>query len=215
MKFTNLNILLALAVIVLTVPAFGQDQSTIESSGNESLQSQYQKILDKSETYTEYKVIKKTDLSRFSNAVQDSLRTNRSEISGLKNKVKEQKSQISQLSKKIEELEIQLAESEKLRESLSFLGLNIYKTTYHLIVWLIIGVLLAFGIFAYISYMRSNAITSKSIKDFKALEVEYEDHKKKSYENQLKIGRELQTERNEIEELKTKIKAKNVGRAQS
>jgi flagellar biosynthesis chaperone FliJ len=213
MKYTNRRILLSLVLLILIVPAFGQDQSTIESSESQSLQSQYQQILDKSETYAEYKVIKKTELRRFSKAVQDSVRTNRVEIAVLKNTAKEQKSQISQLSKKIEELDSKLAESEKLRESLSFLGLHIYKTTYHLIVWLIIGALLAFGIFMYIGFLRSNVVTSKSIKDFRALEVEFEDHKKKSYEKQLKIGRELQTERNEIEELKSKFKAKNVGKA--
>lgn len=213
MKYKNLSILLALVLFISFAPTFGQDSSTTEPSADQSLKSQFQEILDRSETYTEYKVIKRTDLSQYSKAVQDSLRTNRVEINTLKNTVNDQKSQISELSKRITDLENQLAESEELRESLSLLGLNIYKTTYHLIVWLIIGVLLIFGIFAYTSFIRSNIITSKSIKEYKALEVEFEDHKKKSYEKQLKIGRELQTERNKIEELKTKIKAKTTGKS--
>lgn len=213
MKYKNLSILLALVLLISFTPTFGQDSSTTEPSADQSLKSQFQEILNRSETYTEYKVIKRTDLSQYSKAVQDSLRTNRVEINTLKNTVNDQKSQISQLSKRITDLENQLAESEELRESLSLLGLNIYKTTYHLIVWLIIGVLLIFGVFAYTSFIRSNIITSKSIKEYKALEVEFEDHKKKSYEKQLKIGRELQTERNKIEELKTKIKAKTTGKS--
>ena len=213
MKYKNLSILLALVLFISFTPTFGQDLSTTEPSADQSLKSQFQEILDRSETYTEYKVIKRTDLSQYSKAVQDSLRTNRVEINTLKNTVNDQKSQISELSKRITDLENQLAESEELRESLSLLGLNIYKTTYHLIVWLIIGVLLIFGVFAYTSFIRSNIITSKSIKEYKALEVEFEDHKKKSYEKQLKIGRELQTERNKIEELKTKIKAKTTGKS--
>ena len=213
MKYKNLSILLALVLFISFTPTFGQDLSTTEPSADQSLKSQFQEILDRSETYTEYKVIKRTDLSQYSKAVQDSLRTNRVEINTLKNTVNDQKSQISELSKRITDLENQLAESEELRESLSLLGLNINKTTYHLIVWLIIGVLLIFGVFAYTSFIRSNIITSKSIKEYKALEVEFEDHKKKSYEKQLKIGRELQTERNKIEELKTKIKAKTTGKS--
>lgn len=212
MKNNNLSVLLALLLFASFTPTFGQDASTTEPSGDQPLKSQFQEILDRSETYTEYKVIKRTDLRQYSKAVQDSLQTNRVEISTLKNTVDDQKSQISQLSKRITDLENQLAESEELRESLSLLGLNIYKTTYHLIVWLIIGVLLTFGIFAYTSFIRSNIITSKSIKEYKALELEFEDHKKKSHEKQLKIGRELQTERNKIEELKTKIKAKTTGK---
>ena len=137
----------------------------------------------------------------------------KAEINSLKSTVADQKSQIGTLSSRITELEAQLAKSEGLRESLSFIGINLNKTTYHTIVWLIIGILAAFGVFAYTSFIRSKKITSKTKKDYKTLEVEYEEHKKKSHEKQIKMGRELQTERNNVEELKTKLKAKLPGKA--
>ena len=214
MKNTNFCILMVVALFLCCAPVFSQSQSTAETPENQSLKTQFQEMLDKSESYTEYKVIKKTNLSQYSKAVQDSLETYGVEINALKNAVNDQKSQISQLSERITELETQLAESEELRGSLSLLGLNINKTTYHLIVWVIIGALLAFGIFAYSNFIRSNIITSKSIKEYKVLEVEFEDHKKKSYEKQIKIGRELQTERNKVDDLQAKIKAKTPGKSQ-
>ena len=165
--------------------------------------------MDKSETYTEYKVIKRSRLSQYSKAVQDSINANRNEIRSLKSKVADQQSKISTLSKRIEELEEKLAKSEELRESLWFLGVSLNKATYHVIVWLIIAGLVVFGGMAYTSFMRSNKITSKTKKEYKGLEVEYEEHKKKSHEKQIKMGRELQTERNRVEELKTKLKAKS------
>ena len=168
-------------------------------------------MLDKSESYAEYKVIKRSSLTQYSRAVRDSIGASKTEINALKSTVADQKSQISTLSNRITDLEAQLAESEELRESLSFLGINLNKATYHTAVWLIIGVLAAFGVFAYSSFMRSNKITAKTMKDYKALEVEYEEHKKKSHEKQIKMGRELQTERNNVEELKTKLKAKSPG----
>ena len=214
MKNTNLAYILSIALLIGFSPLIGFSQSDAESTGPQSLQSQFQEMLDKSETYTEYKVIKRTSLSQFSRAVQDSLRNNRGEIADLKNQVADQQSQITTLSNRITELEAQLAESEELRESLSFLGLNLNKGTYHTIVWVIIAGLVVFGIFAYSSFMRSNKITSKTKKEFKILEVEYEEHKKKSHEKQIKMGRELQTERNRVEELKVKLKAKSSGKAQ-
>jgi len=205
---------MVVAFFLCCAPVFSQSQSTAETPENQSLKTQFQEMLDKSESYTEYKVIKKTNLSQYSKAVQDSLETYGVEINALKNAVNDQKSQISQLSKSITELETQLAESEELRGSLSLLGLNINKTTYHLIVWVIIGALLAFGIFAYSNFIRSNIITSKSIKKYNVLETEFDDHKKKSYEKQIKIGRELQTERNKVDDLQAKIKAKTPGKSQ-
>ena len=119
---------------------------------------------------------------------------------------------VSSLNERISDLESQLAESEDLRESLSFLGINLNKATYHVIVWVIIAGLVVFGVFAYSSFIRSNAITAKSKKEYKTLELEYEEHRKRSHEKQIKMGRELQTERNRVEELKSKIKAKTPGK---
>lgn len=165
-------------------------------------------MLDNSESYTEYKVIKRTALNEYSAAVHDSLADNRSQISGLQNEASELKSQVSQLSTRIKDLESQLEESEKLRESLLFVGIPMNKATYHTFVWVIIAGLAVFGIFAYTSFMRSNKVTAKTKKEMKAIELEYDEHRKKSHEKQIKMGRELQTERNLVEELRTKLKAK-------
>ena len=210
---TMKNNILTLALLLFLSSYVGYAQSSEESAGSQTLRAQFQDILDKSESYTEYKVIKRTSLSQYSRAVQDSLNVRKEEINTLKSTVADQKSQIGTLSSRITELEAQLAKSDELRESLTFLGFNLNKGTYHTIVWLIIGVLAAFGVFAYSSFVSSRKITSKTKKDYKILEVEYEEHKKKSHEKQIKMGRELQTERNNVEELKAKLKAKLPGKA--
>ena len=109
-------------------------------------------------------------------------------------------------------MQSQLEKSEKLRESLAFLGIQMNKATYHLLVWVTIPALAVFGVFAYTSFMRSNKVTSKTKKEMNALEVEYDEHRKKSHEKQIKMGCELQTERNQVEELKTKLKGKPTGK---
>ena len=213
MKNTNLTILLIITLFLVLAPVISRSQSSEASAVDKNLRTQFQEMLDKSESYTEYKVIKRANLSQYSKAVQDSLNANRIEIKELKSTVADQRDQISALSKRITDLETQLAQSEELRESLSFLGFNLNKATYHTLVWLIIGGLLAFGVFAYGSFIRSNKITAKSRKEYKSLEVEYEEHKKKSHERQIKMGRELQTERNRVEEIKAKLKSKSTGKA--
>ena len=209
---TMKNIVLSFALVFILLPITDYAQTSEESQGSQTLRSQFQEILDKSESYTEYKVIKRTSLTRYSRAVQDSLNARKSEIGSLKSTVADQKSQIGTLSSRITELEAQLAKSEELRESLSFLGLNLTKGTYHTLVWVIIAGLSAFGVFAYSSFVRSNKITSKTKKEYEKLDVEYDEHKKRSHEKQIKMGRELQTERNNVEELKTKLKAKSPGK---
>ena len=206
MKNSTLILMLLLAV---PFTLFGQATAQTEGPEAKNLKEQFQEMLDKSETYTEYKVIKRTKLSEYTKAVQDTLAQYRKVISTLRGEVADQKSQIAQLTKRIEDLEAQLARSEELRESLNFLGTEMYKTTYHLFVWLVISGLAVFGVFAYTSFLRSNRVTSKVKKEMKELELEFEEYKKRNYEKQIKLGRELQTERNRVEELRAKLKGKS------
>ncbi len=206
MKNSTLVILLFL---ILSIVFPGRTAAQSDDTGDKNLREQFQDMLDKSETYTEYKVIKRSRLSDYTRAVQDTLAQYRKTIKGLRDEVADQKSQIAQLTRRIEDLEAQLARSEELRESLTFLGIEMYKTTYHLFVWIVIGGLAAFGVFAYTSFMRSNRITAKTKKEFRELELEFEEHKKRNYEKQIKLGRELQTERNKVEELRTKLRGKS------
>ncbi len=208
MKNSTLIIILFL---LISLPSFGQSTTQSNDTGDKNLRQQFQEMLDKSETYTEYKVINRSKLSDYTRAVQDTLAQYRKTIKALRDEVADQKSQIGQLTRRIEDLETQLARSEELRESLTFLGVEMYKTTYHLFVWIVIGGLAAFGVFAYTSFMRSNRITAKTKKEFRELELEFEEHKKRNYEKQIKLGRELQTERNKVEELRMKLKGKSTG----
>jgi len=211
MNKTYYRFALTIVILLISISVFSQSETSADQQGVQSLKTQFQEMLDKSESYTDYKVIKRTSLSQYNKAVQDSLKVNRNKINSLNTQVGEQKSQITQLSTRISDLETQLATSEDLRESLVVLGIVMNKATYHMIVWLIICGLTVFGIFAYGSFIRSNKITTKSKKNLETLEVEYDEHKKNSHEKQIKIGRELQTERNKVEELKSKLKTKSSG----
>jgi cell division protein FtsB len=203
MKNSNSPIIVFI-FLLLSTGVFAQAENT----GPKSLKDQFQEMLESSETYTEYKVVKRSKLNEYSSAVQDSLSKGRTNIVGLSAEVKELKTQVSRLTARIADLESQLSESESLRNSLVFLGIKMNKATYHTLVWVIIGVLAVFGAFAYLSFMRSNQLTTKTKKEMKTLELEYDDHRKTSQEKQIKMGRELQTERNLVEELKSKLKAK-------
>ncbi len=213
MKNIKFPFLLSLVLFIYGIPSINYAQDTTEGEGEKNLRTQYNEMLEQSESYTDYKVIKKSTLSQYSRAVRDSLKDNRDEINTLKKEVAQQNSQISQLTNRIAELEEKLATSEELRESLTFIGINMDKSTYHSIVWTLIGGLAIFGAFAYVSFVRSNSVTSKTKKEFDKLQNEFEQHKVKSHEKQIKIARELQTERNTVEELKTKLKAKTPGKA--
>lgn len=63
-------------------------------------------------------------------------------------------------------------------------------------------VLAVLAALAYMMFMKSNRVTSRSRKELGALEQEFEDHKNKARETQVKLKRELQTSINKMEEMK-------------
>jgi len=64
-----------------------------------------------------------------------------------------------------------------------------------------------FSTFAYSSFVRGNIVTKKTLKEKENIEIQFEEHRKTTHEKQLKMARELQTERNLVEELKAKLKS--------
>jgi len=206
MKKTLIIVLSGLAIFCgLSLQAQTTDEPTVPSAP--SLGQQYQEMISKAESYNEYKVIKNSVLGQYNKAVQDTIALSKTTITSLENKVDEQANQITQTSSKVTSLENQLAESEKLRNSLTFLGIPFGKRLYHTIVWIIIGALALFSAFAYSSFVRGNIVAKKTLKDKENIEIQFEEHRKTTHEKQLKMARELQTERNLVEELKAKLKS--------
>lgn len=170
-----------------------------------SLKDSYQELYSKSENYNDYKVIKSTRLNAFWKSVDDSLgiykaeiRTNRSEIAGLKG-------ELNRLEEKQVQLENDLDKAVARADGISVFGFLMHKNTYNLIVW---GIILGLGVaifFLFGSQLRSKRLYKTTRKEFKDLVEEFEDYRKKSYDKKIKMGRELQTERNKVEELKNKL----------
>ena len=95
-----------------------------------------------------------------------------------------------------------LESSNSLNGSIGFLGMEVSKTGYNIFVWIIIAAL-AIGIGAvFMLFQRSNAVTTQTKKTFKELEREYNAHKEKARETQIRLKRELQTALNALNEQK-------------
>jgi hypothetical protein len=192
------------AVAIFISPALCQSPDTEEKS----LQEQFTDLAENAESYNQFKVITKANIDAFSKALSDSLAMKGELIASLQSQFDDLKLQLGEMSERTAALEVQLNESEKLRQSFSFLGINMHKATYHLLVWSIVGLMAGLVIFAYSGYLKNNRVTVTTKKRLSDLEVEFEMHRKKNHEKQIKMGRELQTERNLVEELRAKLKSR-------
>jgi len=169
-------------------------------SGQQTLDEKYSQLLESTETFNQYKVIPRSDLNAFWAEVMDSVNSQSGMITDLETRLKTEQSRVEEVQDQFQESQTKLTESLQFNDSISFLGMNFTKTTYHIMVWLIIVALAVLAIFSYLMYMRSNSVTSSAQREYQSLSAEFEEHRHSSREKQAKLKRDLQTAINKLNE---------------
>ena len=188
---------LKLCLLLFTVAAASQ-----AGHAQESLKDQYEQIMQKSSTYEQYKVIRQTEIEGFWVNIEDTLRAKSKEITSLQSTIANLQGNIDSLKSDLRKVSARLAESEKTNDAIIFLGIEMEKTAYHILVWVIILILVVAVVLAYGMFVKSNATTSRIKREYEQQRKEFETHRDKSRETQVRLKRELQTAVNTIEEMK-------------
>jgi hypothetical protein len=194
-------------ITILLINFTAQAQLKADTSKiDPSLRGQYQLLLSKSKTLNGYKLINPSRLSVFWQNVRDSLNTDRKQLVVTKKKITDQGKEISELKKQISGTESSLANSNAKLNEISFLGMGFTKSNYNLIVW---GLIIALGAALAIIILRS----AKHIHEakyrstlYEEISQEYQNYKVKANDKEKKLARELQDERNKLDELKNRGK---------
>jgi hypothetical protein len=174
------------AAIATTKPAVPTDNS---------LNGQYQYLLTKVYFYQQ------PLLNAFHKSITDTLIQARQGLKASQAKLAVANKIIDSLQTGIKANEQTLAESNQKVNQVSFIGIAVTKETYNWIMW---GLVLVFGAIAAIVIARSGSSTREAkyrTQLYSELEEEYRVYKVKSVEKEKKMARELQTERNKIDEL--------------
>ncbi len=187
--------------IVRTVKTGTWERDSVKNT-DPSLNGQYQFMLSRTRTSPDgYKMVAKYRLDQLWKNVGDTLRKERAELKALQQKLTDQGKTVNYLKTEISGKDASLNESTNKLNEISFLGISFDKGTYSIIVWSIIGVLV-------IALIIIVARSGKSISEAKhrsqlytEISDEYQAYKSKAVEKERKLARELQDERNKLEEL--------------
>jgi len=200
----KLCVIISLAILI---PIVSNAQDTPPEI-NQSISGYYKYLFENSETYNNYKVFKITSINALMTKVQDTLRVYKQNMADSKQEIADLNNSIETLNQKIQDLDQELKETKKVAGSMSLFGLLISKATYNIILWGIIGGLIILLVIAYGSHARSLKLYTIARKEFTDLNEEFEEYRKTSQENKVKLGRELQTERNRVSDLKSRLAAR-------
>lgn len=198
----NLSLILALFLIQL----YSHAQVADTTNTDPSLRGQYQVLLSKSKTLNGYKLVNPNRLSTFWQSVRDSLNSTQQQLTEVRKKINHQEKEIDTLKKNISGTTSSLANSNARINEISFLGISFTKSNYNLMVWgLILGLALALTFIILRSAKHIHEARYRSTL-YEEIAQEYQAYKVKANEKEKKLARELQDERNKLEEIRSRGK---------
>ncbi len=169
---------------------------TAQETNTNTLEGQFVDVIDKSNNYQEYKVIKKSKLNRLRKNILDSVTALETIIDETKAEVLQQENQIATLTNNLKTTQGDLATSKEKENGIEFFGILTNKSTYNTIMWSIIGILLLGLSFFIYKFRNSNSITRAARQKLAETETEFESHRQRTLEQQQQLRRKLQDEIN-------------------
>ena len=162
---------------------------------DKSLNGQYQYLLTKVYSY------QRPLISALWKNYSDTLSAVRRKLNEASEKLSLQTKTADSLKADITAKEQNLSASNAKVDSVALLGIPLTKATYNWIMW---GLVIGFGAIAVLVIARSGAHSREAsyrTKLYNELEEDYKTYKAKTNEKEKKLARELQTERNKLDEL--------------
>ena len=178
--------------LVCAMASYSQNSAQKDNS----IEAQFVEVIDKSNTYQKYKVIKRTKLSGLRKNILDTIEALEKSIQQKKTTIASQNSDISSLQVDLNTTQNNLAASLEREGTISLFGITTEKGTYNFLLFSVIGFLLLGLLFFIIKFKNSNLITKQTKQKLAEIEQEFDTHRQKKLEEQQVLRRKLQDEIN-------------------
>jgi hypothetical protein len=184
--------------IIYTSALFIALSFTAISQGEKSntIVSQFNDLIENSNSYKEFKVIKKRDLGTIQQNIQDSIVSLKKTIASSKSLILKQKNNIDSTTNQIGALKNDLEVTQKKVDNIEILGFPTHKTYYNMIMWSTIIALLFLSIIMFFVFKKGRSNTKIAKEKLTSTETELDSLRKRSLEKEQIIRRELQDEIN-------------------
>lgn len=179
-----------------SITFFAQAQRDTTRNTDFSLSGQYKFMLSRSKNMYGSKLINPSRLAGLWQSVTDTLRKERKQLTAANEKIKSQNNARTNLQSEITTKENALTNANAAVNEISFLGIPFQKGSYSIMVWSIIILLgLALAILVFQSGKYRNEAKYRT-ELYQEVADEFQTHKVKAKDKEMRLARELQDERN-------------------
>lgn len=151
------------------------------------LEAQLDYIHENTRVYNDYRAIRDDIFLKLRRNVKDTLNATKLEVEELNSRLSEQNFKIETLNTNLTSTNNEKEEAIKNRDSLSFLGIQMKKGLYNVIIWLVILGLAALTVIVLLLFRRSHQVTKEVKKELQTIQEEFELYRKSSREKYEKL----------------------------
>jgi len=187
---------LAITILLVVQSIFSINATATEPIDTLDILSKIDYIIDNSNKYKEFKVVKKTWLYDLKSQISDSLKNTSIETSKTIHQIGIQREEIETLKQTISETNSTLSNANSEKDKISLLGISLQKGTYNGIMFSTIIMLFILLLIFVIRFRASNKMTLETKTGYNSLDNEFELYKKNALDKEQKLKRQLQDEIN-------------------
>ncbi len=184
------------SIFVVTTQAQTESDKAALSLNDGTIDDQFEYVIQKSNRYQEYKVVKTNWLFTLKAHTLDSLKALKKDLSDTQAIVDTQANEISGLKTNLTNTQNNLDKTNKEKNSMALFGLNMSKTIYNLLMWSIIAALFVLLLVFIYKFKNSNSVTRLTKNTLLDIEEEFEEHRRNALEREQIVRRQLQDELN-------------------
>lgn len=161
-----------------------------------TLDDHFTDVIEKSNRYEDYKVVKRFKLDNLKKSVTDTVAAYKTQVAQLSSSLAQTEAKVAELENQLAAIQNELTAAQTAENEMSFFGTQTSKSSYKTIMWSVIGGLLFLLVVFILRFKSSNAVTRASKIKLQEVEDEYESHRQRSLEREQQIRRKLQDEIN-------------------
>ena len=190
-----------LIYVMIASVSNAQPASDALKNDNQTLRERYLLMKTKSQNYQDYKVIKENLLDAWWKIVLDSVQAKQNSIRSANANIAKLQAELAQNKQTLTEKEASMQDIVHASTHIRVLGIEFDKGFFAALVGSLILILaLAIAVIMYTLKLSRNTLKEKA--DLaEEISRDFEEYKRKAMEKQTKLSRELQNERNRLQEL--------------
>lgn len=197
---------LLISVFTFTVSmAAGQSKMPDELT-TATINGQIKYVEDHTRIYDNYRAIREDIYQKLNKNILDSLAAGKNNVAELKNSTAALNSRTDSLNQHLASTRTQLDQVTATKNKISILGLEINKTAYNTIMWILVGGLLLLGAIGFLIFKRNLVVLLRTEKDLKELKEEFAAYKQTSRIAREKVEMDLFRANQKLKGLSSNIK---------